>query len=81
MPFAQRRLPSKDRRSGDLHLPERKNSNDRMRNRTSVVTIPNEIDPFTGRSATCVDKMIVCTERWRRVWSQVLDEWCTSVVV
>lgn len=52
-----------------------------MRNRTSVVAIPNEIDPFTGRSATCVDKMIVCIDRWRIVWSQVLDEWRTSVVV
>jgi hypothetical protein len=45
------------------------------------VAIPNEIDPFTGRSATCVDKMIVCIDRWRIVWSQVLDEWRTSVVV
>ena len=51
------------------------------RNRTAFVTSPNELDPFAGRSATSVEHMMMSIDRWQTVWSHVLDEWRTSVVV
>jgi hypothetical protein len=53
----------------------------KKRSKTVVFAVPSEIDPFAARDNVTREEMETTLLKWSRVWTEVRENWKTSIVV